>query len=63
MAREKAQRSRRNGVPIVDQVLGEPQRIGALSVGPQAKWANLVNSQRLVRKAMEKVTGISAEFP
>ena len=63
MAREKAQRSRRDGVPIVDQVLGEPQRIGALSVGPQAKLANLVNSNRLVRKAMEKVTGISAEFP
>ena len=63
MAREKAQRSRRDGVPLVDQVLGEPQLIGALSVGPQAKLANLVNSQRLVRKAVEKVTGISAEFP
>ncbi len=63
MAREKAQRSRRDGVPIVDQVLGEPQRIGALSVGPQAKIANFVNSKRLVRKVVEKVTGISAEFP
>lgn len=63
MAREKAQRSRRDGVPIVDQVLGEPQLIGALSVGPQAKIANFVNSKRLVRKVVEKVTGISAEFP
>jgi len=63
MAREKAQRSRRDGVPIVDQVLGEPQRIGALSVGPQAKLANFVNEKRLVRRVIEKVTGISAEFP
>jgi glycerol-3-phosphate dehydrogenase subunit C len=63
MAREKAQRSRRDGVPLVDKVLGEPQLIGALSVGPQAKLANFVNSKRLVRKVVEKVTGISAEFP
>ncbi len=63
MAREKAQRSRRDGVPLVDRVLGEPQLIGALSVGPQAKLANFVNSKRLVRKVVEKVAGISAEFP
>src|SRR5450432_3001237 len=63
MAREKAQRSRRDGVPLVDKVLGEPQLLGALSVGPQAKLANFVNSKRLVRKVVEKVTGISAEFP
>ena len=30
MAREKAQRARRKGIPVVDQVLGEPQLIGAL---------------------------------
>jgi glycerol-3-phosphate dehydrogenase subunit C len=63
MAREKAQRSRRDGVPIVDQALGEPQLIGALSAGPQAKIANFVSSQRLVRRLVEKVSGISAEFP
>ena len=63
MAREKAQRARRDGVPIVDRVLGEPQLIGALSVGPGAKAANLINSKRLVRTVLEKVTGISKEFP
>jgi glycerol-3-phosphate dehydrogenase subunit C len=63
MAREKANRARREGIPLVDRVLGEPQLIGALSVGPQAKLANLVNANRLVRKIAEKVTGISAEFP
>ena len=63
MAREKAQRARRNGVSLVDKVLGEPQLVGALSVGPQAKAVNLVSAHRLVRKVVEKVAGISAEFP
>jgi len=63
MAREKAQRARREGIPLVDRVLGEPQLIGALGSGPGAGLANLINAQRLVRKVAEKVTGISAEFP
>jgi glycerol-3-phosphate dehydrogenase subunit C len=63
MAREKANRARREGVPLVDRILGEPQLIGALGVGPKARVANLVNANRLVRKVAEKVTGISAEFP
>lgn len=63
MAREKAQRARRDGVPVVDRVLGEPALIGKLSVGPGARAANLVNENRLVRKLMERTTGISAEFP
>ncbi len=63
MAREKAQRARRKGIPIVDQVLGEPQLIGALGAGPSARMANVVNANRLVRKVAEKAFGISAEFP
>jgi glycerol-3-phosphate dehydrogenase subunit C len=63
MAREKALRARRDGIPLVDRILGEPALIGTLSVGKQAKFANLVNANRLVRKAAERVTGISAEFP
>jgi glycerol-3-phosphate dehydrogenase subunit C len=63
MAREKANRARRDGVALVDRVLGEPQVIGALGSGPGATMANLVNANRLVRKVAEKVTGISAEFP
>jgi glycerol-3-phosphate dehydrogenase subunit C len=63
MAREKAQRARRDGVPTVDRILGEPQLIGALAAGPGAPMANLVNAQRLVRKVAERATGISAEFP
>ena len=63
MAREKAQRARREGIALVDQVLGEPQLIGALGAGPSARIANLVNANRLVRKVAEKAFGISAEFP
>jgi glycerol-3-phosphate dehydrogenase subunit C len=63
MAREKAVRARREGIPLVDRILGEPATIGALSVGPQARLANLVNANRLVRKLAERTTGISAEFP
>jgi glycerol-3-phosphate dehydrogenase subunit C len=63
MAREKAQRARREGIPLVDRILGEPSLIGSLSAGPGAPAANFVNANRLVRKVAEKVTGISAEFP
>lgn len=63
MAREKAQRARRDGISLVDRILGEPHVIGMLGAGPQAGAANLVSEQRLLRKVAEKVTGISAEFP
>lgn len=62
MAREKAVRARRDGIPLVDRVLGEPDLIGALGSGPFARGANLVNANRLLRKVAEKVTGVSAEF-
>jgi glycerol-3-phosphate dehydrogenase subunit C len=63
MAREKAVRARRDGIPLVDRILGEPARLGAASAGAGAHTANLVNANRLVRKLAEKVTGISAQFP
>ncbi|MCA9595536.1 MAG: hypothetical protein KC776_19610 [Myxococcales bacterium] len=63
MAREKAQRARREGIPLVDRILGEPRLIGALGSGINAKPANFVNANKLARKVTEKVTGISAEFP
>ncbi len=63
MAREKAVRAQRNGVALVDKLLGEPQLIGALGSGPAAGMTNLVHASRLVRKVQEKVAGISSEFP
>jgi len=63
MARERAYRARREGIPLVDQILGEPQLVGLAGSGMAAPMANLVNANRLVRKAQERLTGISAEFP
>ena len=63
MARERAYRARREGIPLVDKILGEPQLVGAFGSGVAAPMANLVNANRLVRKAQEKIAGISAEFP
>jgi glycerol-3-phosphate dehydrogenase subunit C len=63
MARERAYRARREGIPLVDKILGEPQLVGAFGSGPAAPMANLINANRLVRKVQEKVAGISSEFP
>src|SRR6476620_2038828 len=46
MAREKAQRARREGVPVVDRLLGEPGTIGRLGGGFKAPLANLVNKNK-----------------
>ena len=63
MAREKAQRTRREGLPLVDRVLGEPGVVGQLGSGVQSPLSNFVNRNRLLRKLGQAVTGISAEFP
>lgn len=63
MARERAARARREGIPLVDQILGEPQLVGQLGSGVAAPVANLITRNQLLRKVQEKVTGISAEFP
>ncbi len=63
MLREKAQRAKRDGVSLVDQILGEPQLVGALGSGPAAKPTNLIHSSKLVRRVQEAVAGISSKFP
>jgi glycerol-3-phosphate dehydrogenase subunit C len=63
MSRERAARARRDGIPLVDRILGEPQLIGQLGSGPAAPIANLVTRNQLLRKVQEKVTGISQSFP
>jgi glycerol-3-phosphate dehydrogenase subunit C len=63
LLREKAQRAKRNGISLQDRVLGEPQALGRLTAGPMARVANFVNANRLVRKTMSAVAGISADFP
>ena len=63
LLREKAQRARRLGTTLQDRVLGEPQRLGKAAAGAIARIANFVNANRLVRKAVQQVAGIAAEFP
>jgi glycerol-3-phosphate dehydrogenase subunit C len=63
MAREKAQRAKREGVPVVDRLLGEPGKIGRLGGGAKAPLSNLVNRTRLLRRVGQALTGISSEFP
>ncbi len=63
MARERAARAQRDGIPLVDKILGEPQLIGAAGAGIMAPMTNFVLASSLVRKVQEKVTGISAQFP
>lgn len=63
LAREKAQRTRRQGITLQDKALGEPGLLGSLGAGIFAPATNFVHKSRLVRKVMEKTAGISAEFP
>jgi glycerol-3-phosphate dehydrogenase subunit C len=63
LAREKAQRAKRQGISVQDQVLGEPQLLGKLTAGPPARIANFVNANRLIRKVVQNVAGIAADFP
>ncbi|MDP9035405.1 MAG: heterodisulfide reductase-related iron-sulfur binding cluster [Myxococcota bacterium] len=63
LMREKAQRVRRRGVSLQDRVLGEPQLLGRLNAGPQARIANIVNANRLVRKVVQATAGIAEQFP
>ncbi len=62
MSRERAARSQREGIPLVDKILGEPQLIGQIG-SVTAPLSNLITKSQLLRKVQEKVTGISAKFP
>lgn len=57
IARAKAQEVRKNGVPLVDKLLGNPDLIGKLGTmtAPIANWAN---ENRLNRQLMENTVGI-----
>jgi len=63
LMREKSQRSRRNGISLQDTALGEPGVLGKFASGATAPLVNFVNANRLVRKSIERVAGISSEFP
>ncbi|MGE5219590.1 MAG: anaerobic glycerol-3-phosphate dehydrogenase subunit C [Chloroflexota bacterium] len=57
MARAKAQEVRKNGVPLVDKLLGHPDLVGKLgtATAPLANWGN---ENSLNRQLMHKAVGI-----
>ena len=57
MTRAKAQGVKKNGVPLVDKVLGNPDLVGKLgtTIAPLANWGN---ENPLNRQLMESVVGI-----
>ena len=57
MTRAKAQRVKKNGVPLVDKLLGNPDLVGKLgtATAPLANWGN---NNPLNRKLMESAIGI-----
>lgn len=57
MLRAKASRVKREGMPIVDRVLANPERMGRIGT-LSAKLANWANRNPVFRAAMEKTLGI-----
>ena len=57
MTRAKAQGVRKNGVPLVDKLLGNPDLVGKLGT-MTASLANWANENQLNRQLMESVVGI-----
>jgi Fe-S oxidoreductase len=57
MTRAKSQRVKKNGVPLVDKLLGNPDLVGKLgtATAPLANWGN---NNPLNRKLMESAIGI-----
>lgn len=62
--REKVVRTRREGgTSLQEKLLGEPGVLGALSAGVAAPLVNFVSANRLARRVMDRVAGISEHFP
>jgi glycerol-3-phosphate dehydrogenase subunit C len=57
MLRSRAARAKRDGMPVVDRVLANPERMGRLGSRSSA-LANWANRNRWFRAAMERVLGI-----
>jgi len=57
MARAKAQRVKKQGVPLVDKVLGNPDLVGRLGTTTSA-LANWANESKLHRQFMQSLLGI-----
>jgi len=58
LMRAKLVKARRDGVGFRDRVLGDPDRIGRLSAGRLAAFANWANGRPLLRRGLERILGI-----
>jgi len=58
LQRAKLVKVRREGVKFRERVLGDPDRLGRLSIGLAAGMTNWANTRPLLRRALEKLLGI-----
>jgi glycerol-3-phosphate dehydrogenase subunit C len=58
LQRAKLVKVRRDGVKFRERVLGDPDRLGRMSVGLAAGMTNWANARPFIRRALEKLLGI-----
>lgn len=58
LQRAKLVQVRRDGVKFRERVLGDPDRLGRLSVGLASGMTNWANTRPLIRRGLEKLLGI-----
>ncbi len=58
LQRAKLVQVRRDGVKLRERVLGDPDRLGRISVGLAAGMTNWANTRPLIRRGLEKLLGI-----
>jgi glycerol-3-phosphate dehydrogenase subunit C len=58
MMRAKLVKARREGIRFREKVLGDPDRMGRMSTGRAAAFANWANRRPLLRRGLQRVLGI-----
>jgi len=58
LMRAKIVKAKRDGIPLRERILGDPDRLARLNAGALAGVANWANRQPTLRRALEKLLGI-----
>jgi glycerol-3-phosphate dehydrogenase subunit C len=58
MMRAKLVKARREGIRFRERILGDPDRMGRMSTGRAAAFANWANRRPLLRRGLQRVLGI-----
>jgi len=58
MMRAKLVKARREGIRFREKILGDPDRMGRMSTGRAAAFANWANRRPLLRRGLQRVLGI-----